>query len=78
MTASVKDQSQDQTRGDDSDLKVLVEEFSGSNGQYYGSQFTRIGNSPGLRGPLTGPPRFSDLFGSVFVDYGSGACRLLS
>ena len=36
------------------------------------------GTSPGLRGPLTGPPRFSDLFGSVFVDYGSGACRLLS
>ena len=48
MTASVKDQSQDQTRGDDSDLKVLVEEFSGSNGQYYGSQFTRIGNKSGF------------------------------
>ena len=48
MTGSAKDQAQDQTRGDDSDLKGLVEEFSGSNGQYYGLQFTRIGNKSGF------------------------------
>tara|TARA_Y100000588_G_scaffold141420_2_gene155328 strand:- start:1823 stop:3358 length:1536 start_codon:yes stop_codon:yes gene_type:complete len=48
MTGSAKDQPQDQMRGDDSDLKDLVEEFSGSNGQYYGLQFTRIGNKSGF------------------------------
>ncbi|SVD68105.1 uncharacterized protein METZ01_LOCUS420959, partial [marine metagenome] len=48
MTGSAKYQLENQTKSDDLNLKDLVEEFSGSNGRYYGSQFTRIGNKSGF------------------------------
>ena len=48
MTRSIRYQSNDQADEDDANRRDLVERFSGSNGQYYDAQFTRIGNKSGF------------------------------